>query len=90
MTMANHKHGGAAEMHYFGEGLEWPVAFASVLVWPVWSWADTLWQHFPTPTALYMAVSALFMLFQMSDKLGWLHRFKRRTLTEPPEKPDHE
>lgn len=62
----------------------WPIASASVTVWPIWPWFGTLWAYAPTPTALYMVVSAAFMLFQMSDKLGMLERFKRRA---PPEQP---
>ena len=55
-----------------------PILTGSVLTWPIWSWTDWLWSHIPTPTAAYMGVSFLFMLFQMGDKLGLLDRFKRR------------
>lgn len=58
--------------------LTWPILTGSVAVWPIWPWFQSLWGYAPTPTALYMAVSAVFMLFQMSDKLGWLDRFKRK------------
>lgn len=62
------------------DALTWPVLTGSVFTWPVWPWAAALWAYAPTPTAIYMAVSALFMLFQMCDKLGLLERFKRRSL----------
>lgn len=76
----NHNHGGAVvhNYHSFLDPLNWPVALAGVSL-PLW--AQSLWEHAPAPTAVYMGVSAVFMLFQMSDKLGWLDRFKRRPPT---------
>lgn len=77
--MANHHAEGHGAVHHnLVDTLTWPVATGSVLVWPVWSWFGWLWANAPTPTALYMVISAAFMLFQMSDKLGWLDRFKKR------------
>jgi hypothetical protein len=55
--------------------LNWPIAVCSLSIVP---WLDELMHHIPGPTAIYAAVSALFMLFQMADKLGLLERFKRR------------
>lgn len=72
----------AVHHHPYLDLLNWPLVLGSVLVWPLWPWFNSLWEHFPTPTAFYMVVSAAFMLFQMSDKLGWLERVKRRP---PPE-----
>lgn len=60
--------------------LNWPVLGVSFLSWP---WLGHFWDRMPTATALYMTISAGFMLFQMADKLGLLNRFKRR---EPSEK----
>lgn len=80
--MSNQWHEGQKVGHDTIEMLTWPVLTGSVAVWPVWPWFGALWQHAPTPTAIYMAISALFMLFQMSDKLGWLDRFKKRP--KPP------
>lgn len=78
--MANH-HAREWDMHSL-DFLTWPVVVPlSVAAWPIWPWFNALWSFAPTPTALYMAVSAIFMLFQMSDKLGWLDRFKK-----PPNK----
>lgn len=57
-------------------------------VWPVWPWFQALWEHFPTPTAAYMAISTVFMLFQMCDKMGLLDRLKKRgEMDEPPDNP---
>ena len=68
--------------------LDWPVLGIAVATWP---WIDILWRHMPGPTAFYMIVSAAFMLFQMSDKMGLLERFKRRpAVAEPPEQPPQE
>jgi hypothetical protein len=61
-------------MHPHLDLLNWPVLGVSFALWP---WLGDLWAHMPTPTAVYMGVSASFMLFQMSDKLGLLERFKR-------------
>ena len=61
--------------HFDFEPLNWALIGLNI---PVWVWLDTLWHHLPGPTAVYMAVSAAFMLFQMSDKLGLLERFKVR------------
>jgi hypothetical protein len=66
--------------------LAWPVAVASVTVASVSNW---LWEHAPTPTAFYMAVSAGFMLFQMLDKMGLLERLKRPRLHSAP-RDEHE
>jgi len=73
---ANHREHPGVGMHHhtIGDILTWPVAGLSVLSWP---FLGDLLEHMPTPTALYMVVSAGFMLFQMSDKLGWLERWKR-------------
>lgn len=78
--MAYHQHsqGHGAVHHNPLEVLTWPVLTGSVAVWPIWPWFQTLWAYAPTPTAIYMFVSAAFMLFQIFDKMGWLHRFKRR------------
>jgi hypothetical protein len=67
------------------EALNWPVLGVALVTWP---WLSELWAHVPGPTALYMVVSAGFMLFQMSDKLGLLERFKKRPLADPPEQPE--
>lgn len=71
----NHKLTGADVHHQPLEFLNWPVLGISLLSWP---WLADLWRHMPGATALYMTVSAAFMIFQMSDKLGLLDRFKRR------------
>lgn len=76
--MANHQGAEGATVHHNSlDFLTWPVLTGSVFAWPIWPWAAALWAYAPTPTAIYMGVSAAFMLFQMSDKLGWLERFKR-------------
>jgi hypothetical protein len=79
--MANHwRSGNASTMHHSSlDALNWPVLGVSVLSWP---WLGTLWSYAPTLTGLYMALSAAFMLFQMSDKLGLLERFKRQPKPE--------
>ena len=69
------KEADAVEHHSSLDALNWPAGITAVGLWP---FLNTLWEHAPTPTALYMLVSAAFMLFQMSDKLGLLDRFKRR------------
>ena len=79
--MANHSREHGAVHHTLGDILTWPVLGISVLSWP---FLGTLWEHTPTPTGLYMAISAGFMLFQMFDKLGLLERMKRK----PPEQGD--
>ena len=79
-----HQHEGHVNNHPF-DILTWPILTGSVAVWPIWPWFQSLWEHAPTPTAIYMAVSAVFMLFQICDKMGWTHRFKRRELPEPPD-----
>lgn len=71
--MANHAHNGTDMQHYL-DSLNWPVIGISATMWPFLS---ELWEHVPGPTAVYMVVSAAFMLFQMSDKMGLLERFKR-------------
>lgn len=78
---------GAGVVHHTAlDVYNWPTAFISVSVWP---FLNRLWEHAPTPTAVYMVVSAAFMLFQMSDKLGLLDRFKRRpAMLDPPDKPE--
>lgn len=78
--MANHTHNAGAEVHHL-DTLNWPVLGVSFALWP---WLTDLWEHLPGPTAVYMIVSAAFMLFQMSDKLGLLERFKRRPATPEP------
>lgn len=55
--------------------LNWPIAVCSLSIVP---WLDDLLRHLPGPTTFYAAVSVLFMLFQMADKLGLLEHFKRR------------
>lgn len=65
-------------MHHL-DTLNWPVITISAATWP---WLSVLWEHAPTWTGIYMGVSGAFMLFQMSDKLGWLERFKRRPKRE--------
>lgn len=80
----SYRHEGTTVHHNPLDIFTWPVVSASVTVWPIWPWFNALWAYAPTPTALYMVVSAAFMLFQMSDKLGLLERFKRRL---PPEQP---
>jgi hypothetical protein len=85
--MANH-HAQGDEVHHAPfdlDALNWPTIGVAVVMWP---WLSTLWAYVPGPTALYMVVSAGFMLFQMSDKLGWLERFKRRKLQELPDNPE--
>lgn len=74
--MANHRAEPGNTMHHSSlDFLNWPVAGISVASWP---FLGALWDHTPTLTGLYMGLSAAFMLFQMSDKLGWLERFKRQ------------
>ena len=68
-------------MHHYLDALNWPVLGISVAMWP---WMNDLLTHIPGPTAVYMGISATFMLFQMSDKLGLLERFKRRPKSEKP------
>lgn len=87
--MANHREHGEHDVHNPLDAMAWPVALTAPLVWPVSPWAVWLWEHAPTPTALYMVVSAGFMLFQMSDKLGWLDRFKKRSLEDVPNNPEN-
>ncbi len=74
--MANHREQNGAGMQHHNplDLLAWPVAGVSLLSWP---WLGELWTHMPTPTGIYMAISAGFMLFQVADKLGWLERIKR-------------
>ncbi len=81
--MANHLEGrGTVHHHPDLDMLNWPVAGIAVLTWP---FLEHLWDRLPGPTALYMVISAAFMLFQMSDKLGLLERWKRRPkLSELP------
>lgn len=76
---------GIAVHHQNLDIFNWPLALCSISIWP---WLNVLWEHVPGPTAFYMAVSALFMLFQMCDKLGLLERFKRRPkIADLPEEP---
>lgn len=77
--MANHwRTEGAGTVHHNPlDALTWPVLTGSLVTWPIWPWAAALWAYAPTPTAIYMGVSALFMVFQMCDKMGMLERFKR-------------
>lgn len=77
--MANHwRHEGVRAVHHNSlDFLTWPILTGSVFAWPIWPWFNALWAYAPTPTAIYMAVSALFMVFQMCDKMGLLERFKR-------------
>lgn len=85
--MANHhsEGRGAVHHHFDLDALTVPVLAGSLLTWPIWPWFDALWAHLPTPTAVYMGVSAAFMLFQMSDKLGLLERLKRRPKYDNPD-----
>ena len=70
------------------DALNWPILGIAVVMWP---FLNDLWAYVPGPTAFYMVVSAAFMLFQMSDKLGLLDRFKMRPrLLELPEQPPEE
>lgn len=85
--MASRLEGGDNVHHSPLDFLAWPVAAVSPLVWPVVPWASWLWEHAPTPTALYMVISAAFMLFQMCDKMVLLERFKRHH-KELPDLPD--
>jgi len=92
-TMRNHDHQAGADTvhHHFNlDDLTWPIVTGSVATWPVWPWFDILWHHAPTPTAVYMVVSAAFMLFQIADKMGWLERFKRKPALLPnaPDDPE--
>lgn len=90
--MANHHRWEGPEVHLHHNPLDVltiPVLTGSVLTWSVMPWAGWLWEHFPTPTMVYMGISAVFMLFQMSDKLGWLERFKKRELRELQDTPDN-
>lgn len=82
--MANHRQQseGTAVHHPHLDAFNWPVLGVSFALFP---WLGELWAYVPAPTAFYMVVSAAFMLFQMSDKLGLLERFKRRE----PAKPEH-
>lgn len=83
--MISHTHEGDHVHHTPLETLNWPIAGVSLALWP---FLGDLWYYVPGPTALYMVVSAAFMVFQMSDKLGILERFKRRqTVTGPPDQP---
>lgn len=68
------KRAGANVHHQPLDQLNWPVLGISFLSWP---WLGHFWDYMPKATALYMTVSAGFMLFQMADKLGLLERFKR-------------
>jgi hypothetical protein len=70
-------------VHHHLDTLNWPVAGVTVVSWP---WLNELWAYVPAPTAVYMIVSAAFMLFQMSDKLGLLHRFKRHAPETPEDR----
>ena len=72
-TMARQK---GTEMQGGGlDFLNWPVGLVSLSILP---WMHDLWTHFPSATAIYAAISAGFMVFQMCDKLGWLDRLKRK------------
>jgi len=82
--MAMQFHNGNTMQHHL-DALNWPVLGLSVATW---HWSNELWAYMPGPTALYMGISATFMLFQMSDKLGLLERFKRHgKLIDPPDLP---
>jgi delta-aminolevulinic acid dehydratase/porphobilinogen synthase len=65
------------EHHIFSDGATWSIAFATTSVLP---WLDTLWEHVPSITVAYMAVSGAFMLFQVADRMGWLDSLKQRRL----------
>lgn len=73
------------EHHSALDVFNWPVAFVSVSLWP---WLDHLWHNMPGPTAIYMSVSAAFMIFQMSEKMGLLDKFKRRATEDAPSVPE--
>jgi len=60
--------------------LNWPVVAVSLVSLP---WLSDAWTHMPTPTTVYAAISATFMIFQMLNALGLLERFKRRKLDPP-------
>lgn len=88
--MASHTQNEGTEVHHHPDldMLNWPVLGISIALWP---FLGQLWAYIPGPTAFYMIVSAAFMLFQMSDKLGLLERFKRRPmLAAPPDQPPEE
>ncbi|MEL7086865.1 MAG: hypothetical protein AAGL98_00235 [Planctomycetota bacterium] len=85
--LEHHDHRAGEDVHHSSlDFLNWPTVFINATLWP---WLNAMWQHAPTPTAVYMIVSAAFMLFQMSDKLGLLERLKRRPkLLDVPEDPE--
>lgn len=70
-----HHHRARMQHHNPLDFLTWPVAAVSLMSWP---WLAEFWAHMPTPTGVYMVISAGFMLFQIADKLGLLERFKRK------------
>lgn len=59
-------------MHHM-DFLNWPVIGLNVAVI---AWFHDLMALFPTATTIYTAVTIMFMLFQMADKLGWLESLK--------------
>lgn len=66
------------KMHFPNlDALNWPVATVSLASLP---WLNEAWEHIPTPTTVYAAISAAFMVFQMANALGLLERFKRRKM----------
>lgn len=81
-----HNHDGANVHHNPLDFLTWPILITAPAVWPVTPFGVWLWEHVPGPTGVYMMISAAFMLFTMSDKMGWLHRYKKQ-VGEPPELP---
>lgn len=60
-------------MHQTLDHLNWPVALCSFSIIP---FLQHLMETVPGPTTIYTVISAAFMLFQMSDRLGLLDRFK--------------
>ena len=70
--------GHGLKMHF--DVLNWPVALCSV---SVAAFFDKFWQYFPNATTVYAVISALFMVFQMLDKLGHLERFKNKPKPKP-------
>ncbi len=74
---------GATVHHSSLDFLNWPIVGLNVTVLS-WNWAS-FWEHMPGPTALYTLLTAIFMLFQMADKLGLLDCFKKRKSDDIPD-----
>lgn len=63
-------------MQHHLDSLNWPVLGLNVTVLG-YNWHD-LWNAMPGPTALYAFLSAVFMLFQMAERMGYVERWKHR------------